>query len=129
MEIAASKNYINIKSPFLSKEIIEYSFKIPHNYKYHKKNKKYILKEVLYSYIPKQLIEQKKMGFGSPIRNWIKDDLYDDIKRVSSKTFIEKQKIFNYNAVQRLIRHTSNPNIIQIIWNYYVFQIWYETYM
>ena len=128
MGTAANRNGIEIRSPFLQKELIEYSFKIPHKYKYYKRNKKYILKEILFDYIPKELFSNKKKGFTIPIQKWLQTYLKDDFKRVSTKEFIEKQHIFNYDAVTELIKNIGNVQIKQILWDYYMFQLWYEEY-
>ena len=129
MGLAARKNNIEIRSPFLNKDIIEFSFKIPHKYKYNKKNKKYILKKVLYEYIPKNYFIDNKKGFFIPIYKWINTYLIEDIKRLTVKENIEKQGIFNYDAINKLINNIDNRQKSILVWNYYMFQLWYETYM
>lgn len=129
MGIAAKKNNIDMKTPFFCKEFVEYTFRIPHNLKYHHRNKKYILKEVLYDYIPKELFDKRKHGFGIPIKKWLKEYLYDDLLRVSQKEFIEKQNIFNYDAICNLLNNMDNSVTLMVIWDYYMFQLWYCEYM
>lgn len=131
---ASSKNNIVIKSPFLVNELIEYSFRLPHKFKYfNKKNKKYILKQILNEYISDELLSNKKHGFGIPIRKWLNTYLHDDLMKVSKKEFILKQKIFNYDKLNELIekmkQENSSKNIEQIIWNFYIFQLWYMKYI
>jgi len=124
MCIAAKKNNINIISPFLTHEMIEFSFSIPHKYKYHKRIKKYILKNVLYKYVPKSFFNDKKRGFTIPTVIWLNTCLNDDLKRVSTKQFIKEQGIFNYNKIEYIINNIEdNANLV---WDYYMFQIWYE---
>lgn len=129
MGVAAKRNNISIYSPFLDKDFIEFTFKIPHKFKYYKRIKKYILKEILYDYIPKELIDKNKKGFAIPTHKWLMTYLYDDIKRLSTKSFIEKQHIFNYDKVCELLSNIHDRKYTYIIWDYYIFQIWYETYM
>ena len=105
MSIAAKKNSIEVRSPFLTKELIEYAFKVPHLYKYYNKNKKYILKQILYDYIPKEYFSDQKKGFGIPTKDWLSRYFYDDLLRVSSKEFIEQQNIFNYDVLKGLIKN------------------------
>ena len=126
MSVAAKRNNILIYSPFLDRDIIEYSLKIPHKFKYYKKIKKYILKEILYDYVPKELFSYKKKGFGIPYKQWLNTYFIDDLKRLSTKDFIDKQHLFNYNKVCNLIDNINNSDYTQIIWDYYIFQIWYE---
>lgn len=129
MGIAAKKNNIEIRTPFFDKNIIEYTFQIPHKFKYHKKIKKYILKEILYDYIPKEYFSNNKRGFGIPTIEWLSKYLYEDLRRVSTKEFIEKQKIFNYEEINNLISKINDKEIIQIIWDFYMFQLWYCEYI
>ena len=128
----SNTNGIEIKSPFLANNIIEYSFKIPQKYKYHKKNKKYIFKQILYKYIPEELFDKKKRGFGVPISKWLTTYLYQDLMRVSNKEFIEKQNIFNYEKLSELLEKIKNDKyqerVSQILWNLYIFQLWYIKY-
>ena len=129
IERASSRNGIDIKSPFLSTELIERSFRIPHKYKYYKRIKKYILKEILFKYVPREYFSAKKRGFSIPTKKWLKSYLYDDLQRVSTKEYIEKQNIFNYDALHKLIGNIDDNNATQAIWNFYMFQLWYDEYM
>lgn len=126
---ATNKNGIEIRSPYLNTEVIELSFKIPHKFKYHKRNKKYILKQILYDYVPKEYFSNKKRGFVMPTKKWLKTALNDDLKRVSTYEYVSKQNIFNYDALQKILDRIDDDEITMIIWDYYVFQLWYEKYM
>ena len=66
-------------------------------------NKKYILKDILYDYVPKKMMDRPKNGFGVPLGKWLRTFLKDEINRVSQKDYLDKQGIFNYEAVQELI--------------------------
>lgn len=129
MGTAANKNNIEVRSPFLNTDLIEYSFRIPHKYKYYKTIKKYVLKEILFDYIPRELFSEKKKGFDIPTKKWLKTYLYNDLNRVASQEFIENQKIFNYEKLQELIKDIDNYKTTQILWDFYMFQLWYEEYM
>lgn len=124
MCVAANKNEINVISPYLTYDFIKYSFTIPHKYKYHHKIKKYIMRELLYSKIPREYFDRRKRGFGIPIAEWLKSELNADLKRLSRKSFIKKQGIFNYDSVINIINNIDNCK--ELVWDYYIFQIWYE---
>ena len=129
MNTAAHKNNIETRSPFLSKDIIEYSFKIPHKYKYYNKCKKYILKQLLYSYIPEKYFSDNKQGFSIPTMKWLKTIFKKDLDRFSAKTYLNKQGIFNYNKVQELLNKIDDKGFTIIIWDYFIFQLWYDKYI
>lgn len=124
MCIAADNNNISVLSPYLTKTMIEYSFNIPHKYKYHNKTKKYILRELLYKKIPKEFYDTQKRGFRIPTVAWLKTSLNSDLKRLSTKELIKKQGIFNYDKVNYMINNIEK--YANEVWNYYIFQLWYE---
>ena len=58
--------------------------------------------------------------------------LYEQINNAISeedKEYIEKQNIFNYDALHKLIGNIDDKNATQAIWNFYMFQLWYDEYM
>mgnify|MGYP003340789712 CR=1 FL=1 len=57
------------REPFLDQDIIEFAARIPSAYKMHNGTKKYILREIVHRYVPKEMMERPKMGFGIPIGN------------------------------------------------------------
>ena len=124
MCLAAKKNGIDIIAPYLLHEVIEYTFKIPHKYKYHKKTKKYILRQLLYKKIPSNFFSKKKRGFAIPVKEWLETTLNSDLKRVSTKEYLYKQNIFNYEKVKLLINNIGDNS--NLVWDYYMFQLWYE---
>jgi len=66
---------LEARVPFLDPEIVEFSFKLPIQYKIQNGQGKIILKNLLNKYVPKSLLERKKMGFGVPLGKWLKTDL------------------------------------------------------
>ena len=87
------------------------------------------MKEILYKYVPKELLDSKKKGFGISVHEWLHTFLKEDIERLSTKEFIEKQNIFNYDKLNSLIQKSDEKLYKDILWNYYIFQLWYEKYM
>ena len=128
MGVAAKSNDIELWSPFLDKRVIEYSFKIPHEYKYFSGDKKHILKDILFEYIPSSYFDSVKRGFAMPVQKWLSTVCYSDLCRVSTKSFIDEQGIFKFDGVDRLI-HNMNRRNVYCVWNYYMFQLWYEKYI
>ena len=95
-------------------------------------NKKYILKDILYDYVPKKMMDRPKNGFGVPLGKWLRTFLKDEINRVSQKDYLDKQGIFNYEAVQELISKVDKSDkkpYPKILWAFYVFQMWFARYI
>ena len=128
MSRATYFNNIEMMSPFLDKEVIEYSFSIPHKYKYYKGDKKHILKEVLYEYLPSELFNRKKHGFGIPKWHWLETCLKQDLIEVSDRDFIISQGIFNPDYVEKELKSLGRVDT-QVVWAFLMFQLWYKTYI
>ena len=128
----ASMRYsLEARCPLLDYRIIEYSFRLPHSYKYNKRIKKYILKDIAYDYIPKELLDRPKMGFGIPIANWLRTSLAGKLQSFSEKHKIDKQGIFEYKVLEKILnnfKHKQN-SFDHVIWAYYIFQLWYDYYV
>ena len=125
---ASMYNSLEVRSPFLNKELIEYAYNLPMNYKMNGKGSKYILRNILKSYLPKKYFERPKQGFGIPLSEWIKNDMKEIISDSLSKNNCFKHGFFNYNTVEKtLSNHLNNKeNNQHKIWSLFQFNQWYE---
>lgn len=127
------KYSLEARCPLLDYEVAELSFQIPHKYKYYKKEKKYILKDITYDFVPKKLLDRPKKGFSVPLKKWLTQMyLSNELHEMTKKEFIEKQKLFEYKNLRKLINQLqSNQSDLAVntIWNFFVFQKWYRRYM
>lgn len=135
---AAMKYSLETRCPILDKEVMEFSYAIPHEYKYDGGNKKRILKELAYDYIPRELLERPKVGFSVPLDSWLRGPLKEQLLGYSEGSFLEKQGIFKEIQTKEMIDNYlkngdkgagSGANYSRMIWAYFVFQKWYERYM
>lgn len=129
---ASMKYSLEVRCPILDYEVIEQSFAIPHKFKYNKGDKKHILKEVTYRYVPGQLLDRPKKGFGVPLKRWLETVLADEIKKYSDKDILKRQGIFVPEAVERLrLLQNKSDRIMysSMLWSFYVFQMWYQMYI
>ncbi len=130
---SSDENGIDLIKPFSDYTIIEESYKIPLKYKYFNGEKKYILKEIVYDLIPKEYLDRPKHGFGVPIEKWLTTEpMYSELLRVANKEVIEKQGIFEFEKIKQFIenfKEEKRKGDAIILWSFYVFQIWYKTYM
>lgn len=132
MDRASMKYSLEVRCPLLDYRVIEYSFRIPQKYKYTHGDKKHILKELAYEYVPKELLERPKKGFGVPLRKWIRTVLHQQIMHYANGEILKKQGIFNPVELQRIIHKQKVSNKIvysSILWSFYVFQRWYQCYI
>ncbi len=119
------------REPFLDHRIIEWAAQLPMEYKYNKGEKKYILKQIVHKYLPKEMMDRPKMGFGIPIADWLQNDLKPFVDRYFEAGFIVKQNIFNPNEIQRIKNSFYEGKIerAEKIWYLLMFQMWYDKWM
>lgn len=119
------------REPFLDQNIIEWAAQLPMEYKYNNGNKKFIIKEIVHKYIPKEMMDRPKMGFGIPIANWLEKELKPFVDRYFDEAFIQKQNIFNNEEVQRIKSsfYNGKKERAEKIWFLLMFQMWYDKWM
>lgn len=129
---ASMKYSLEVRCPLLDYHVIEQSFCIPQGYKYYRFNKKYILKQLTYHYIPKELLDRPKKGFSVPLKKWLRTVLKDEIMRYAEPVELKKQGIFDESGVQELINKQEKFDKMMyssVLWSFYVFQRWYQMYI
>ena len=119
------------REPFLDQEIIEWAAQLPSEYKYYKGNKKYILKQIVHKYLPKELMERPKMGFSIPVEAWLTNELKPLVLEHLNKNKLREHGLFNENEVERLTSDFFNGGKEKYlkIWHLLMFQMWYAKWM
>lgn len=132
MDRASMKYSLEVRCPLLDYRIPEWSFQVSHDLKYHRFEKKYLLKELTYDYVPKDLLDRPKKGFGVPLRKWLRTVLKQEILRMSEPEKLKRQGIFRAEAIKDLIvKQEKSDKIIysSLLWSFYIFQAWYSEYI
>ncbi len=138
MDRASMKYSLENRCPIMDTEVMEYSFRIPHKFKYYKGDKKHILKDIAYDYIPREMLERPKTGFGVPMDQWLRGPLKEALLDYSSTDFLKKQGIFDSEYVSRFINdyivkgdggRATGANFSKIAWSFFIFQQWYNYFM
>lgn len=134
---ASMKYSLECRCPILDKEVIEYIFKMPHDFKIYAGNKKRILKDIAYEYIPQNLLDRPKTGFSIPLDKWMRGVLKEQILEWTNHDYLVKQGIFHPDSTMQIIGtymrngdigKWSGQNFSKIVWPYFIFQQWYQTY-
>jgi len=99
---------VELRVPFIDKEVAEFAMSIPGKYKYKCGESKYILKKVAEKYLPKEIIYRPKASFGAPIRSWISNDLSEMVDDLLSESTIKHRGLFNYNQIKDIIQVDRN---------------------
>jgi asparagine synthase (glutamine-hydrolysing) len=119
------------REPFLDQSIIEWAARLPNEYKYHNGEKKYIVKQIVHKYIPKELMERKKMGFGIPVERWLANELKELVEEYLSERNLNKHRLFNSDYISKLKTAFFNgrTEFHLKIWYLLMFQMWFEKWM
>jgi asparagine synthase (glutamine-hydrolysing) len=102
---------VEVRVPFLDLELVEFSVTIPPELKMKGAESKYILKKMMEKYLPHEVIYRDKTGFGAPVRKWMMNDLDHKLKTYLSEESINSRGIFEYKAVQKLIKDTKEGKV------------------
>jgi asparagine synthase (glutamine-hydrolysing) len=119
------------REPFLDTRIMEFAASLPASLKMKDGISKYILKEVVYKHIPKELLDRPKMGFAVPIATWFAEDLRELFTDYLSEERIRREGYLNPGAVTELLTtyRSGNNNGIQRLWFHLMFEMWLERWM
>ena len=122
----AMRSSLETRIPFIDHNIMEFCWSLPRSYIYEINNPKNILKEVLYNYIPKNLIKDEKKGFGLPIKDWLKGPLKEWAMELLNESNLKQYGILDHKKVSKIWnehldekRDWSNK-----IWTILMFQSW-----
>lgn len=119
------------REPFLDHELLAFLAQVPDEYKCNGKDTKRLLKSITHDYLPASLMQGPKMGFAIPINSWMRSYLLEELRAFSDQVWIEKQGIFNANAIKKeldLFLKGNDANAL-FIWYFYCFQSWYMEWM
>tara|TARA_B100002019_G_C21274051_1_gene604112 strand:- start:2 stop:2044 length:2043 start_codon:yes stop_codon:yes gene_type:complete len=125
---AAMSTSLETRIPFLDHRIVEFAFKIPINQKIKKSTGKIILREILYKYVPRELIDRPKAGFGIPISDWLRGPLREWSESLINSMESKCDHLIDFNLVKKIYyEHVSGKrNWSFRIWSVLMFLSWYE---
>ena len=94
---------LETRVPMLDKDVVEFAWSLPLSYKSKDGVRKKILRDILYSYVPKELMQRPKKGFSIPLHKWLKEPgLREWAESLLDPSLLEKQGILNTAAVRRI---------------------------
>ena len=119
---------LETRVPMLDKDVVEFAWTIPMEYKKQGTEGKLVLKDVLYKYVPKEMMDRPKKGFAIPITRWLREPgLREWAESLLDDSLIRQQGILNADVVGWIWRDfIENGNWRIQIWYTLVFQAWLQ---
>ena len=120
-------NSLEVRVPYLDREVIDYASKLPSKYKIVGNETKYAFRKVAKEELADKVADKKKLGFPVPIREWLKeDDVYQEVKNM----FLESGYFFKPKKIIKLLddHKAGKRDNSRKIWTIYTFLVWYQEY-
>ena len=117
---------LETRVPMLDKDVVEFAWTVPMDYKKQGEEGKLILKDVLYRYVPKEMMDRPKKGFSIPISKWLREpQLREWAESLIDKDMLARQNLLNVDEVWRIWNDfIENGNWHIQIWYIIMFQSW-----
>ncbi len=132
VDLMSMDNSLEVRTPFLDHEVVEYAFSLPTSFKVDHGSTKKVLRDAFRQELPEGLLTRPKQGFEVPLREWVRERMQIKTDTWLGETFLREQGIFSPEAVQAVLArlHSRDPgDSASTVWALLVFQHWWDRYM
>jgi len=128
MDRAAAFAGMEVRAPLMDYRVVEFARNLPIEYRYGKGVQKRILKDILYTYVPKGLLDRPKSGFAIPLQDWFRNELKDFVYDVLSENNLNRIPSIDKEMIRKNIRlHMEHKlNFYAEIWKLIVLLKWLQ---
>jgi asparagine synthase (glutamine-hydrolysing) len=128
LDRAAMSVSLESRVPFLDHRVVEFAWRLPSHLKMRRGQTKWALRQILYKYVPKELIERPKVGFGVPIDVWLRGPLRGWAETLLEPSRLRNEGFLDANLIwQKWQEHLSGRrNWASQLWDMLMFQCWLE---
>ncbi len=127
---ASMASGLEVRCPFLDYRVTEFAWRLPVSMRVQGQQKKRVLRKLLERYVPRDLTERPKQGFGIPVDEWLRTSLRDWAEDLLDDKKIKEQGFLNPEAIHRIWQQhlTGWRNHGHFLWSVLIFQAWYHEY-
>ena len=130
VDIATMANGLELRSPMLDVNVVEWGVSLPHKYKIKGFETKHILKDVARSLVPANLIDRPKMGFGIPRAEWLRTGMKEMVFETLSDTTATQRGWFNTVEVKKVLDiHMAGEDKDNLLWPMLMLELWARTWL
>ncbi|MFC1826089.1 asparagine synthetase B family protein, partial [Thermodesulfobacteriota bacterium] len=118
VDVASMSFSIEARVPMLDHSIVEWSMRLPVKWKIRKNINKYLLRKLAYRYIPKEILNRPKQGFGVPVNNWLRGPLMKQVEQRFNDSTLFKHLPLDQNNVIKLweLHLNRDRNVHPLLW-------------
>jgi len=128
-DIATMANSLELRSPMLDVNVVEWGISLPRKYKIKGFETKHILKDVARSLVPAELIDRPKMGFGIPRAEWLRTGLKEMVVDTLTDATATQRGWFKTKEVNKVIEtHMAGKDQDNILWPMLMLELWARTW-
>ncbi len=122
---------LEVRSPFLDHELVEFLAKVPANIKVQNNQPKYLMRKLAANYLPATILQREKQGFMLPIAYWFRTDLFPLVSRMLEQSYFVKEGWFQKGNIQRLLEeHRANRHDHHVrLWMLLTLDLWHQLYI
>jgi len=125
LDRAAMASSLETRLPFLDPRVIDFAWRLPLHYKLRDGQSKWLLRQLLYRYVPRELVERPKQGFGLPIEHWLRGSLRDWVEDLLSHASLSADGLLDPKPIRDMWQHhLSGRNFQHSLWNVLMYQLW-----